>query len=130
MVLIPGRMAAVTQAQLNLDAPGRIRALAAAGASPTEIVGGLVDDDFDPSADLRQHAVVDLAGSTAAHTGAGNGPAALDRQQIGVSVQGNILVSDAVVDSALDAYVVERAAGSGLGPSLVAGLGAGGEAGG
>lgn len=67
---------------------------------------------------------------TAAHTGADNDPVALDRQGTGVSVQGNLLASEAVVDEALAAFETRLAADGDLAAALAAGLAAGGEAGG
>ncbi len=130
IVLTPGTSAAVTQAQLNLDAPARIVELAETGATPAEIVTGLTDPDFDDLAPLRQHAVAATSGEAAAHTGGETNPEALDAQGVGVSVQGNLLADAAVVGDALARYEQDRAAGRSLADALVAALEAGSSAGG
>ena len=67
----------------------------------------------------------------AAITGADNSPEALDRAGEGVSVQGNLLVSSAVVDDALagyqDAIDGEADLASALAEGLLAGSSAGGD---
>jgi uncharacterized Ntn-hydrolase superfamily protein len=130
IVLAPGTSAAVTQAQLNLDAPDRIVSLTASGAKPDEIIDGLIDEGFDGLAALRQHAVAATTGDVAAYTGAETNPEALDAQGSAVSVQGNLLAGTAVVDDALARFEDERAAGRSLADALVAGLAAGSAAGG
>ncbi len=47
IVVVPGVAIGVTQAQLNLDAPARIRQLVAAGATPGEIIDELTSPSFD-----------------------------------------------------------------------------------
>ena len=96
VVIQPGIGAAVTQGQLNLDAPDRIRQLTRAAASPAEIVEDLVTEEFDEVAEVRQHAVVSLEEGPAAFTGGETSDASLDAQGRNVSVQGNLLVSDDV----------------------------------
>ncbi|MDH3681746.1 MAG: DUF1028 domain-containing protein, partial [Acidimicrobiia bacterium] len=130
VVLVPGSTAAVTQAQLNLGAPDRIQELVAAGVGPSEIITDLVSEEFDELAALRQHAVASVAGDVAAFTGAETSDEALDAQGDGVSVQGNLLASRAVVGDALTAFEAERSKGLPLADALVAGLVAGSEAGG
>lgn len=138
VVVVPGRAVAVTQAALNLEAPDRIRELVAAGATPAEIVSDLTDPEHDPLADLRQHAVVGLGQGVAAATGHGTEAVALDRTVDGVAagsadtvaVQGNLLVSEAVVDDTLAAYLVSRDQGDDLATGLVRALVAGSQAGG
>jgi uncharacterized Ntn-hydrolase superfamily protein len=130
VILVPGHAAAVTQGQLNLDAPARVGQLAAADASPPDIIAELTAADFDELADQRQHAVVDLSGGAAAFTGPATSPEALDRQGENVSVQGNLLASPAVVTDSLARFQASRDAGQDLATALVAGLLAGSEAGG
>lgn len=130
VVLVPGRTAAVTQAQLNVAAPERIRELVAAGAQPDEIITDLASQDFDELAPLRQHAVASVTGEVAAFTGAETSAEALDAQGDGVSVQGNLLASGSVVGDALAAFETERASGRTLAEALIAGLVAGSDAGG
>ncbi len=128
VVLIPDVGAGVTQAALFPAAAVRIRELVEIGRTPEEIVGNLVGEEFDPDSALRQHAVVTFTDEAAGFTGAENSPTALDSQAKGVSVQGNILVSESVVDDALAAFIAT--ADAPLAERLVAALVAGGEAGG
>ncbi|MEM7337902.1 MAG: DUF1028 domain-containing protein [Actinomycetota bacterium] len=130
VILDPGRAAAVTQAQLDIEAPARIRQFLAANAGAAAIVGELIDPDTDELASVRQHAVVRRPAETAAHTGADNDPVALDRQGEGVSVQGNLLASEAVVSDTLATFEAQMAADGDLAGALAAALAAGGEAGG
>ena len=130
LVLIPGQAVAVTQAQLNLDAPARITKLIAAAATPDEIIADVVGEEFDEVASLRQHAVVALPAEVAAFTGSDTEPVSLDRQAPGVSVQGNLLVAPDVVDETLSEFVLARQNGIGLASALVEGLLAGSEQGG
>lgn len=130
IALIPGRAAGVAQAQINVFAPDRIVVLIEAGESPRDIVDELASPEYDEQAALRQHAVVRIDGSAAAFTGVDNSPEALDAQDVGVSVQGNLLVSPTVVESALAGYTQEFEAGGDLAEALVAGLLAGSSEGG
>ena len=130
VVLMPGEGAAVTQGQLNLAAPARIRELVAAGAAPADIIDDLTGPEFDEVADLRQHALVTLTGEGAAYTGDGTSPEALDQQRPDVSVQGNLLADRAVVGDAADRFEAEREAGADLATALARALAAGSEAGG
>ena len=130
VVLIAGQAAAVSQAQLNLEAPDRIRHLVAAGVGPADIVAELVSPRFDELASLRQHAVVDRSGVAWAYTGEDNPDEAFDTQADGVSVQGNTLTSREVVDNSLAAFNDAMGQGVGLDGALVQGLVAGSVAGG
>lgn len=130
IVLVPGEAVAVTQAALNLDAPARIRELVAADATPAEIVDDLMSPLFDEVAALRQHAVVRLDGEAAAGSGAETLPVAAAETATAVSVQGNLLVSEAVVTDTLGRYQAARGAGADLATGLVEGLLAGSQAGG
>jgi uncharacterized Ntn-hydrolase superfamily protein len=136
LVVIPGVAAGVSQAELNLDAPPRMRELVAAGASAAEIIDDLTGPDFDEVASLRQHAIVRFPAApggeveVAAVTGADNLPEALDRSGEGVSVQGNLLVDPGVVDDALAHYQDTMEGGADLATALVEGLLAGSQAGG
>ena len=130
IVLTPGTSAAVTQAQLNVEAPQRIAELTATGATPTEIVDALTDPDFDELAPIRQHAIAATTGEVAAFTGADTNPEALDARGDAVAVQGNLLADASVVDDALARFELDRAAGASLADALVAALAAGSSAGG
>ena len=128
VVLVPGVGAAVTQAALNDAAADELRRVLDAGASADEAIAAVVDPSFDADAADRQHAVATLSGTAGGFTGDRNLAVALDRQGDGVSAQGNILVSNAVIDDALDAFA--GAAGDDLAARLVAALQAGADAGG
>ncbi len=130
IVVIPGVAIGVTQAQMNLDAPAHMRELVAAGATPDEIIDELTSPSFDEMASLRQHAIVRLPSEVAAATGSDNAPEAIDQVADGVSVQGNLLVSRAVVDETMAAFLVADANNADLALALVDGLVAGSEAGG
>lgn len=81
----------------------------------------------DPGAELRQLAVIDAAGTTAAHTGAACYPVAEHEQAPGVSAQGNMLHSGGTVPAMVAAF--EAASGE-LADRLLAALEAAEEAGG
>ena len=130
VVVVPAKMAAATQGQLNAAAPARITELVAAGTEPKALVGGLIAPEFDNQAETRQHAVVSVEGQAAAFTGNELSPQALDRQGPSVSVQGNLLVSDQVVEAALAEFNQRREGGADLGAALVEGLLAGSRQGG
>ncbi|MEL7157990.1 MAG: DUF1028 domain-containing protein, partial [Actinomycetota bacterium] len=136
VALVPGVGAGVSQGQLDVGAPGRIIELLETGSDPAAVVDDLTDPERDALFAVRQHAVVAAvdgpaaSATVAAHTGAELSAAALDRQGDGVSVQGNLLVADAVVDDALGAYASARAADGALADALVDALVAGARAGG
>lgn len=130
IVLIPGRAAAVTQGQFDVSASDRIRELLEAGASPGAIVEELQEPSTDPAAAVRQHGLVATGGEVAAFSGDDLPPSAGDRQGTGVTVQGNLLVSEQVLDESLRAFEDRRQGGGGLAPALVEGLVAGAQAGG
>ena len=77
------------------------------GVDPAEIITMLKED---PQIDRRQFGILDLKGRMAGFSGSGNGASSLDRQgkvpgtQIYYSIQGNILVSDAVVEKAVETF--------------------------
>lgn len=107
LVLVSGTGAGVTQALVNLDAAERIRVDLEGGLSASATIDDVSSTEFDDDADQRQHAVVRLddPGAATAFTGAGADPWAGDVTGDGVSVQGNILVSEAVTEQTLDAFV-------------------------
>ncbi|MEZ5409734.1 MAG: DUF1028 domain-containing protein [Acidimicrobiales bacterium] len=127
---MPGEAAAVSQGELNLDAPDRIRELVDAGAAPAAIVEGLADPAFDQSWQTRQQAVASVTGEVAAFSGDELPAVAAQRQGYAVSVQGNLLASEQVVVDSLQAFEGRREAGGGLAQALVDGLVAGSHAGG
>lgn len=129
LAVVPGVGAGISQAALNMAAPDVIRESLSAGATADEIIAALTDPAFDPDAETRQHAVVTLAepDAAAAFTGSGDEPWAGSAQGPGISAQGNILVSEAVVTDAVDAYLASTGS---MQVRLAAGLLAGSRAGG
>ena len=100
--LEPGLGGVATQAFVNVGLGPQGLDLLRGGASAQEAVDALVAGDELP--DFRQVAVVDAQGRVAAFTGSRCVAAAGSRAGDGVVVQGNMLVSDAVYESMLDAY--------------------------
>ncbi len=127
VVLVPGVGAGVSQAALNSDAPPEIRRLLADGAPPEAVLSAITSPTFDARSEDRQHAVVLLGGEGAGFTGQSNQSVALDRSADLGWVQGNILVSEAVVDDAVVAFETND---GDLATKLVAALQAGADAGG
>lgn len=121
--------AIATQSEANVSyGPEGLRHLQA-GKSAQELVPLLTEND--PRKEVRQFAVVDARGNTAAFTG----PQCLDfaghREQKNFSVQGNILAGKEVLESMSAAYLAaQESAGSELADWLVAALDAGEKAGG
>jgi uncharacterized Ntn-hydrolase superfamily protein len=128
VVLVPGRAAAVTQATIEPAAPVDLRRRLSEGASPTEAVALLLEDDERPS--VRQFGVVAFDGPAETHTGSDVEPIAASATGDGVAVQGVLLTDRAVVDRALAAFEASRADGGSLDRALVDGLLAGAAEGG
>lgn len=129
----PGNGIGIAQAAVNLDVPPKIEELLGLGLPADEILEFVIDEEFDDQADARQHAIVVLptgsaVGEIASFTGENTQPESLDRQGDLVSVQGNLLAGEAVVDDALAAFA--DAPDLPLEDRLVAALVAGAEAGG
>ncbi len=109
-IVVPGRGAAVAQAGVDRTRENQmlIRRGLAEGTDPHLILSMLMED---PSRDGRQFGIVDLEGRSAGFSGARNGNASLAVQGavrgtgIHVSIQGNILASDAVVLDAMAAFL-------------------------
>lgn len=125
---LPGVGAVATQARLNpyLGIDGL--ALLREGLEAAEVRERLAA--MDPRSDLRQFAVIDAAGRTAAWTGAGCPGWAGARGQDGFSVQGNILTGPEVLEAMAAAFA--ETAGRPLADrflrALEAGVAAGGDA--
>ncbi len=107
--LVPGKGAAATQAYWDQENRDKVYELLLAGNLATDIIREVTDPGFDADHGIRQYGVVTIGdGSTtvAAFTGAENLPWSGDKQGINmaVTVQGNILVNEAVVAGALDAF--------------------------
>jgi uncharacterized Ntn-hydrolase superfamily protein len=126
-VLVPGIGAAASQADISANSGERFVASIEAGATAVEVVDAVVAADESP--DDRQFGVVVLDDGGAGWTGSNTFDVALDRRSADgtMSAQGNILVSEDVVDAAIAAF--ETADGE-LADRLLAGLVAGADAGG
>ncbi len=124
---VPGAGAVHAQASVGVDGRDRAVELLDLGTPPADIIAEITDPAFDPNAAVRQYGIVDLMGRAAGWTGGGTGAYAEDRQGgtslVTVSIQGNILTGDAVLDQAEAAF----AAGCDLADSLMLALEAGGE---
>ena len=98
----PGVGAIATQANIEVSYGPRALELLEAGAAPADVLAQLVS--ADPGAAGRQVALVDAAGSVAAHTGSGCMPFAGHVTGDGVSCQANIMASERVWPAMLDAF--------------------------
>jgi uncharacterized Ntn-hydrolase superfamily protein len=121
----PGVGVVATQSFLNKAYGPEGLALMRAGRSAPEVLAELVARD--PEQDLRQVAMVDAAGTSAAHTGGRCLPAAGHLAVDGYSVQANIMVDDGVWPAMAHAY---KAASGDLADRLVTTLEAAQAAGG
>lgn len=112
-MLVPGKGAAVAQAEINIDNRNAVFQLLQADTAAAEIVAAVARSEFDAVFQNRQYGVVTLDGKTAeaaAFTGQNNFAWAGDRQNLAhaVTVQGNLLEGETVVDAALQAFVAEE----------------------
>lgn len=110
--LVPGKGAAVVQAHYTDKNRARIYRLLKEGLTAEEIIRQMIDPEKDDTVSLRQYGVVainDGVISAEAYTGSGIPGWAGSQQDIsmGVTVQGNILVREEVVSSAIQAFVSE-----------------------
>lgn len=118
--LVPGKGAAATQAGFDVGNRNRVYTALKAGASADEVIRIVSDTNADTRLGNRQYGVVTMSGGKA-QTAGFTGKPMLDGDTAGskrwagiranaargVSVQGNTLVSEAVVANALAAYVSE-----------------------
>jgi len=121
----PGVGAIATQANIEVSYGPRALELLEAGAAPADALAQLLS--ADPGAAGRQVALVDAAGSVAAHTGSGCMPFAGHVTGDGVSCQANIMAGERVWPAMLDAFT---SADGPLTPRLLEALDAGEAAGG
>ncbi len=128
-VVVPGEGAGASQAKINVASGDPLAQAIATEASPEDVIEAVTSPAFDPDAASRQFGVVLLGKGGAGFSGAGNEPVSLDRRNAEgtVSVQGNILTSERVVEDAVEAF--DRVEGP-LADRLLAALKAGSEAGG
>ena len=109
--LVPGRGVVVAQAATNFEARDRARELIAAGASASDVLAAIANEDFNPGGFFsapwteQQYGVATLVdGRALAFTGEATPRWRGAHDAAGVSVQGNILRSEAVVGSTLAAF--------------------------
>ena len=126
-VLVPGVGAGASQANISRPSGQRMVDALASGASAQETIDAVVD--ADDGMEERQFGAVVLGDAGAGWTGGDTLDVAIDRRSDDgtVAVQGNILVSQDVVDAAISAF---DAASGQLADRLIAGLVAGADAGG
>jgi uncharacterized Ntn-hydrolase superfamily protein len=104
----PGIGGVATQAFVNVGLGPQGLDLLRDGHSAADTLSALVGGDDQPA--IRQVAVVDAQGRVAAHTGDRCIPAAGSRAGDQVIAQGNMLASDEVYRSMIDAYAQSTAA--------------------
>lgn len=108
-IVVPGKGVAAAQAGVDRTRANQnlVFAEIEKGTDPKQIIELL---KADPNIENRQFGIVDLCGRSAGFSGQKNNAASLDRQDrvpgtdIYVSIQGNILASDAVVTAAIEAF--------------------------
>jgi uncharacterized Ntn-hydrolase superfamily protein len=117
--LVPGKGAAATQASFDINNRNRVFEALKEGLPAEEIIRRITDTVMDPRLNSRQYGVVTMSGGVARTAGFTAAPrlaeAALPNAARwagiradagrGVSVQGNTLVSAAVVENGLAAYL-------------------------
>ena len=94
--------AIATQAWTNPYLPERIFARLEAGEAPEQALAAVMADEVEP--EYRQVGVVDVVGRTAAFTGDAADAAKGHRLGDQVSIQGNMLRSEDVLDAMAEAY--------------------------
>jgi uncharacterized Ntn-hydrolase superfamily protein len=126
-VLVPGVGAGASQANISRPSGQRMADALAGGASAQETIDVVVA--ADDGMEERQFGAVVLGDAGAGWTGGDTLDVAIDRRSENgtVAAQGNILVSEEVVDAAISAF---DAADGQLADRLIAGLVAGADAGG
>jgi uncharacterized Ntn-hydrolase superfamily protein len=110
--LVPGKGVVVAQGLTSYDGRNHAAKMLQEGRSASAVVNMIrsskVDKGFIVTRELRQYGVASLhqgEASVASYTGKFTGSARGSRQAAGVSVQGNILASEAVLDKALEHFV-------------------------
>ncbi|HSG43320.1 MAG TPA: DUF1028 domain-containing protein [Anaerolineales bacterium] len=123
--IAPNKGVIATQAWGNLEARRQGVDMLLQGASPTKVITTITNSDFDPDITIRQYGVVALGFETTpmAYTGVDTNNWAGDLQGFGVSVQGNELVNEKVVQASLQSF--QQNAGASLADRLLDALEAG-----
>ena len=133
--LVPGKGAAATQAWFSMENRNHVFELLQEGQSAQAIIDTVTDTTNDEDADQRQYGILTIQDGTveaAGFTGTKNDAWAGDVQEASaaVSVQGNILESEAVVNDALVAFKDDSLGPVVLSDRLMRALEAGSAAGG
>ncbi len=115
--------AVATQAWTIVDYGRQGLDLLEQGLEPVAAVARMLADD--QGRELRQLAVLDAQGRSAAHTGAENGAWAGSRQGDGYTVQGNVLVGREVIDAVADHFEATAPLGMPLAERMILALEAG-----
>jgi uncharacterized Ntn-hydrolase superfamily protein len=114
-IVVPGVGVAAAQAGVDRTRANQklIFAELKKGTAPSAILAMLRQD---PAIESRQFGILDMQGRSAGFSGQKNNASSLDRQgqvpgtSIHYSIQGNILKSDEVVESAVKAFIAARGA--------------------
>jgi len=112
-IVVPGVGVAAAQAGVDRTRANQklIFAELVKGTAPADIIALLKQDE---AIETRQFGILDMQGRAAGFSGEKNGKSSLDRQgqvagtRIHYSIQGNILTSDEVVESAVKAFAAAR----------------------
>lgn len=99
---LAGVGAVATQANIRIAYRTDGLRMLSAGMSAEEALGACLAED--PQADLRQVAMIDASGRTAAHTGSGCWNAASHHAAAGVCAQANTVASRAIPEAMVAAY--------------------------
>ena len=132
--LVPGKGVAATQAAISIENRNRVFDALMAGASADEIIDAVTAADTEAA--TRQYGIITLSdgqATVAGYTGADNNNWAGNKQRdtpFPVTVQGNILESEEVVNAALDAFSDETLGSVTLSDRLMRAMEAGSAAGG
>jgi len=131
--IVPGKGVAVAQAQLSIENRNTVYEMLKAGRSASEIIEKVSNSDYDPDYGLRQYGVITLSGDgaeIATFSGEDIPPwfGSYSDENMGVTVQGNTLVGEAVARDAFEAYGGEGSFTDKLMAALAAGSAAGGDA--
>jgi uncharacterized Ntn-hydrolase superfamily protein len=98
----------IAQAEYDLGLQQRATQLLTSGMAPKDVIADVTSPGVDPRASVRQYALVDATGRTAAFTGSDTGEWSGDTQggmsSRMFSVQGNILTSENVIANAAASF--------------------------
>ncbi len=103
--LAPGHGAVVAQYATNTGSRKAAAAELEAGATPEEALAVITAPGYDNSLGIRQFGIAALSGPSAAFTGEDCDDWKGSLSEVGFSVQGNTLTSEAVIQAARDAFV-------------------------